>query len=77
MGKDSILGRTEESTMETMCMIRNTVMESIHGQMEENTKVSILMIKKKEKELSLGTMVVCTMDIGLTENRKGSAYTSM
>ena len=44
------------------------VKEVLHGQMEENTKVSILMIKKKEKELSLGTMVVCTMDIGLTEN---------
>ena len=53
------------------------VKEVLHGQMEENTKVSILMIKKKEKELSLGTMVVCTMDIGLTENRKGSVYTSM
>ena len=54
-------------------------MEKVYtlGKMEENTKVSILMIKKKEKELSLGTMVVCTMDIGLTENRKGSVYTSM
>ena len=44
--------------------------------MKKNLKKKQL-IKKKEKELSLGTMVVCTMDIGLTENRKGSVYTSM
>ena len=46
------------------------VKEVLHGQMEENMKVNILMIKKKGKEFLLGTMVVCMMDIGLKENRK-------
>jgi hypothetical protein len=40
----------------------------IHGQTDENMKVNILMIRNKEKEHTLGQMVVNIKDNGLMEN---------
>jgi len=65
-----INGQMEGSIQVFGKKIKCMEMEVLVGQMEENMKVNMSMTKKKGKEFSLGTMVVCTLDIGLMEHRK-------
>ena len=70
-------GPTVEFTMATGNKIR--CMEKVFslGQMGENTKASITMIRNKDMEYSIGLMEGNMTDTGCTESKKAWASTSM
>ena len=49
MVKEKLFGKTEESMMENISMIKNTDMGSLNGMMEENMRVIGKMVNSMDK----------------------------
>jgi hypothetical protein len=74
--KEHITGQTKRHIADIGWKIRCMVREFFNGLTANSMKVSFKMIKEREKENSLGKMVVYTMASGKKENKMEKVFSS-